>query len=147
MNLSFVDKRYSGSAFELSDGSVLLQRRDKDLRIANPGLVSFFGGTALAGESPDDCLAREIHEELGFHVDWRSTRRACEMCKIDATGALVLMTVYTSSQVDLHHLGALEVMEGSAFIHWPGTSTDNALSPACKLFFDNRGRWSPAPFR
>jgi len=48
------------------DGRVLLSRRRVDQ--AMPDLWEFPGGKVEAGESPEDALAREVHEELGCQV-------------------------------------------------------------------------------
>ncbi|MGX4803537.1 NUDIX domain-containing protein [Bradyrhizobium guangdongense] len=46
-------------------GRLLLQRRDNKPDIAQPGKISFFGGGREEGESPLDCIVREIEEEVG----------------------------------------------------------------------------------
>lgn len=132
-----VGRMYSGAAFQLVDGTFLLQQRDDRPDIANPGKVSFFGGTALSEESADECLVRELVEELGVQIDWNLTRRVCEMWKIDRDGALVLMTIYVSTQISMALVSALTVTEGRAFVHRPGSASDALLSPVCRLFFQN----------
>jgi 8-oxo-dGTP pyrophosphatase MutT (NUDIX family) len=49
-------------------GRFLLQRRDDKPGIAHPGKVAFFGGGREEGESPLDCIVREIAEEIGMTV-------------------------------------------------------------------------------
>lgn len=49
-------------------GRFLLQRRDDKPGIAHPGKVAFFGGGREEGESPLDCIVREIAEEIGITV-------------------------------------------------------------------------------
>ncbi len=52
------------------DGRVLLARRPAGKPMA--GLWEFPGGKVEAGERPEECLIRELHEELGITV-----REAC----------------------------------------------------------------------
>ncbi len=47
---------------------VLLQKRDSKAPV-NPNIWSFFGGGSEKGENPEDCLCREIKEEIGVSVD------------------------------------------------------------------------------
>ena len=51
------------------DGRVLLAQRPEGKSLA--GLWEFPGGKVEAGESPEACLIRELHEELGINT-WAS---------------------------------------------------------------------------
>lgn len=51
------------------DGRVLLARRPEGKSMA--GLWEFPGGKLEDGETPEDCLVRELHEELGIET-WES---------------------------------------------------------------------------
>jgi 8-oxo-dGTP diphosphatase len=51
------------------DGRVLLAQRPEGKSMA--GLWEFPGGKVEAGESPEDALIRELHEELGIET-WNS---------------------------------------------------------------------------
>jgi len=52
------------NALLLADGKVLLARRDPQ-RKAYPGLWSFPGGHVEPGETLEQALVREMHEEIG----------------------------------------------------------------------------------
>lgn len=48
-------------------GRLLLQLRDADKPILDPGMWSLFGGGVEPGETPSCAVVREIHEEIGIH--------------------------------------------------------------------------------
>ena len=48
---------------------VLLMLRDNLPKLPCPNMWDLPGGHVEAGETPDACIAREIHEELGFCPD------------------------------------------------------------------------------
>jgi 8-oxo-dGTP diphosphatase len=49
-----------------ADGRVLLSKRPEGKALA--GLWEFPGGKLEPNETPEDCLVRELHEELGIQV-------------------------------------------------------------------------------
>jgi 8-oxo-dGTP diphosphatase len=51
-----------------ADGKVFLGRRTSTKR-SSPGLWETIGGSVEAGESPEDCIRREIKEELAASID------------------------------------------------------------------------------
>lgn len=50
------------------EGKLLLQHRSEHLE-RWPGYWGFFGGGIEEGETPEEGLKREIHEELGYRVE------------------------------------------------------------------------------
>jgi 8-oxo-dGTP pyrophosphatase MutT (NUDIX family) len=50
------------------DGSIILQIRDNKPGIANPGLITAFGGHIEPGEEPVDAALREINEETNLNL-------------------------------------------------------------------------------
>ena len=54
------------AAIIVEEGKVLLTRRAPGERLA--GMWEFPGGKLEAGESAEECLRRELHEELSIHA-------------------------------------------------------------------------------
>ncbi|MBZ9708005.1 (deoxy)nucleoside triphosphate pyrophosphohydrolase [Mesorhizobium sp. B3-2-1] len=50
-----------------ADGRVLLAQRPQGKQLA--GLWEFPGGKVEAGETPEQCLVRELHEEIGIETE------------------------------------------------------------------------------
>jgi 8-oxo-dGTP diphosphatase len=68
------------------DGRVLIAKRPQGKQLA--GMWEFPGGKLEEGETPEDCLIRELHEELGISV----------------THACLAPLAFTSHAYDLFHL-------------------------------------------
>lgn len=78
------------------DGKILLARRKPGSHLA--GYWEFPGGKIEDGESPEECLERELREELGI---------------VTKTGAFVAESVYDYGAKKIRLLGYLSVyMEG-----------------------------------
>lgn len=52
-----------------TEDEFILQLRDNKPDIAQPGMISFFGGGVEDGEEPQDAIVREIEEELSIQLD------------------------------------------------------------------------------
>lgn len=53
--------------FQLPDGRYVLQRRTKDAPYA-PGRLGIFGGRVEEGETPNECIKRELKEETNLDI-------------------------------------------------------------------------------
>ena len=62
--------------------SVLLHFRD-DKTPNNPNKWAFFGGTSEGQESPKECFARELQEELGIKVAEEEIQSVCDYLNVD----------------------------------------------------------------
>ena len=62
------DDFYSGIIIETKEKALILQRRDNNKLIENPGKLSVFGGRSIRGENQIECAIREIYEEIGLKV-------------------------------------------------------------------------------
>jgi 8-oxo-dGTP diphosphatase len=49
-------------------GRFLLQQRDDVAGITSPGKIGLFGGHLEDGETPLECIVREVHEETGRFI-------------------------------------------------------------------------------
>jgi putative hydrolase of the HAD superfamily len=59
---------YSGVVLNIDRDMVALQRRDSSAHVANPGMLSVFGGRRYGRESAMDCALRELREETGLRL-------------------------------------------------------------------------------
>ena len=59
---------YAGAILYEKD-KILLQLRDKKLRVRNPGRWGIFGGGIKKGESPEQAIQRELKEELELEIN------------------------------------------------------------------------------
>ncbi|WP_280854466.1 bifunctional GNAT family N-acetyltransferase/(deoxy)nucleoside triphosphate pyrophosphohydrolase [Pararoseomonas indoligenes] len=109
-----------------SDGRVLLARRPEGKPMA--GLWEFPGGKLAPGETPEDALIRELHEELGIDVS-----AAClapfAFASHPLEGKHLLMPLYLCRRWN----GTPEGREGQA-LAWvrPNKLADYAMPPADK---------------
>jgi 8-oxo-dGTP diphosphatase len=107
-----------------ADGRVLIAQRPEGKDMA--GLWEFPGGKVEAGESPEDTLIRELHEELGITV-----KEACLAPLTFASHAYdnfhLLMPLYICRRWD----GFVHAREGQA-LKWvrPARLRDYPMPPA-----------------
>lgn len=55
------------AAIIINDGKILIAQRAEDQKLA--GKWEFPGGKVESGETPEECLKREIKEELGIKIE------------------------------------------------------------------------------
>jgi 8-oxo-dGTP diphosphatase len=65
-------ERTVAAAIIQKEDCILLARRSPGEKLA--GFWEFPGGKVENGESPEECLARELREELGIGVKWCEVR-------------------------------------------------------------------------
>jgi 8-oxo-dGTP pyrophosphatase MutT (NUDIX family) len=61
-------KKWTGALLIAKSGEAILQKRDINPNIINSGKITLFGGSVEGLESPEECLKREIREELGINI-------------------------------------------------------------------------------
>jgi 8-oxo-dGTP diphosphatase len=92
-----------------ADGRVLLAQRPEGKAMA--GLWEFPGGKLEAGETPEDCLIRELKEELGITV-----KPACLAPLTFASHAYESFHLLMPLFVARKWLGELEAREGQKLV-------------------------------
>jgi 8-oxo-dGTP pyrophosphatase MutT (NUDIX family) len=109
-------KHAAGVVLVRSDGAVLVQLRDMNPGIVNPGHWGIVGGQALDGESNEAAARRELEEETGYRV--KELRLLIEEAFIRSDGEELIRHIYWAPYDD-HQ--TIECREGAAveFIH-PG---------------------------
>ena len=60
---------YVGIILTSSEGKFLIQLRDNNPKITNPGKWGLFGGSSEDQETPQEAIIREIEEELGIKLE------------------------------------------------------------------------------
>ncbi len=114
-----------------ADGRVLIAQRPEGKGMA--GLWEFPGGKIEAGERPEQCLIRELKEELGIEV-----KEACLAPLTFASFAYddfhLLMPLYICRRweglVQAHEHQALKWVKAQALRDYPMPPADEPLIPA-----------------
>lgn len=90
--------KYACCILEDSEGRFLLESRPADARYA-PGQLTCFGGRREAAETPEQCLRRELREELGWEP--RTIEKNVEL---RVAGDLVAWFYHAALEVGLDQL-------------------------------------------
>ena len=106
------------------DGRVLLAQRPKGKSMA--GLWEFPGGKVEPGETPEACLIRELHEELGIDT-WESCLAPLTFASHSYEDFHLLMPLFACRKWE----GMVEGREGQA-LAWaaPARLRDYPMPPA-----------------
>ncbi|WP_212522869.1 (deoxy)nucleoside triphosphate pyrophosphohydrolase [Actibacterium sp. MT2.3-13A] len=107
-----------------ADGRVLLAQRPEGKSMA--GLWEFPGGKVEAGESPEDALIRELHEELGIDT-WASCLAPLTFASHTYDDFHLLMPLFACRKWQ----GIVQAREGQA-LKWvrPEALRDYPMPPA-----------------
>ena len=130
-------RRFAGALLFDTDGNLLLQQRDNIPGILHPGRISLFGGHQEPGESPLECVVREVHEELSFFV---SADRFAHIGthEDDDGGQVRIIELFTAAGLPAAHLtvteGALMIVPLSDVAALTGKLTPSAAA-ALEYYF------------
>lgn len=96
------------------DGKIILQRRDNNPEIVNPGLISIFGGTIKAKDNLEQGLRRELLEELELNTDDLPVAKLGTFLKTkELDGLDWVINVYVVKNVQPENL---KIHEGRGFV-------------------------------
>jgi 8-oxo-dGTP pyrophosphatase MutT (NUDIX family) len=98
-----------------SFGRFLLQQRDDLIGIASPGKIGLFGGHRESGETPLECIVREVHEETGFFIPPERFEHlgSFDGADIDIEGGTLRGHLFVVRDI---HANALVITEGALVI-------------------------------
>ena len=123
-------------------GHVLLQQRDDRPDLAYAGRWTLFGGQVEAGETPEECIRREIREELD--IDLPFNHWTTVECPARTTPEMIVYNhLYVGKMTRL--IEELTLYEGAAMAYFDrdhASRVDLAFmqSPLLMRFFDEYGR-------
>ena len=98
-----------------SHGRFLLQQRDDIPGIVHPGKIGLFGGHREGEETYLQCVAREIHEEIGYFVQPDRFEHFASYDEVGDHGAGVHGEIFVANNIPVEELlvteGLLLVVE------------------------------------
>jgi len=123
------NRRFAGAFLINERGDVLLQLRDSDPSIDNPGKISVFGGSLEANENYRDGLIRELKEELNALFCDSELKFLSKIRKTES-GITTDCEFYYIKLVD--DLKSYTVSEGTGLIlELSRAHLDDRLTPTC----------------
>jgi 8-oxo-dGTP diphosphatase len=115
-------------------GRLLLQQRDNVLGITSPGKIGLFGGHCEAGETPLECIVREVREEIGYFIPAERFDHlgSFEGADIDLGAGTLRGHLFVTTHVPLN---ALVINEGSLLIVDPDEigAIESRLAPTARF--------------
>lgn len=135
-------RRFAGALLFDTDGNFLFQRRDDKPGILHPGRVGMFGGHQEPGESPLECVVREVHEELSYFVLAHQFTHI-GIFNDDSTGPTRVIEIFMARALPVSELivteGALMVVPRANVASLNGKLTPSAAA-ALDYYFGGRTR-------
>lgn len=94
--------KLASKAIILNNGKYLLQHRDNKKNIYSPDCWGLFGGMADDKETPEQCLIREVKEELSINCE---IHKKIHQCLNNETGILnIFFLVFTKDKISQEKL-------------------------------------------
>lgn len=127
-------RRFAGALLFDTDGNFLFQRRDDKPGILHPGRVGMFGGHQEPGESPLECVVREVHEELSHFVPAHQFTHMGTF-NDDSTGPTRVIEIFMARALPVSDL---IVTEGALMVvpHANVASLNGKLTPSAAAALD-----------
>ena len=113
------------------DRRLILQLRDDKPGIHFPGMIAAFGGGAEPGETPEECVLRELEEETGIHAHAEDLLHLDAVSKLDIHGQPTATVFFFL----LRHIDpdALVITEGRAIVlSFAEAAADPRLTDNCR---------------
>jgi ADP-ribose pyrophosphatase YjhB (NUDIX family) len=130
-----ISRSYAGVLLFDDNANVYLQKRDDKPGIANPGMVTLFGGVAEKGESPTECALRELNEELELELSGENLELLGYLDKVERDMTLTRCAIFVAQ---VEHPERLVLHEGAAIecglpaAYGPSTNTSAICQAALK---------------
>jgi 8-oxo-dGTP pyrophosphatase MutT (NUDIX family) len=123
MSIDIEETNIGAHAILLSrDNKIILQQRDNNPQIVNPGLISIFGGTLKASDNIEEGLKRELLEELELNTSDLSISKLGIYYKTkEIDGTDFEIHIFVIKNIDINKL---KLHEGKGFFH---DTIENAL--------------------
>ena len=94
--------KLASKAIILNNGKYLLQHRDNKKNIYSPDCWGLFGGMVDDKETPEQCLIREVKEELSINCE---IHKKIHQCLNNETGILnIFFLVFTKDKISQEKL-------------------------------------------